>query len=148
MVKKLKYFSYVDCIWVLNYRRLFNLTLISWYQFLGDNKELNRCLGFVRAFVANYYCRFCKLKRNRMQVEETEVPEKKRKIDNYDEDVLEKKVSKTGIREWSSFNNLPGFHVVTSAGNDWMHVVLLGKSQILSIMFTSRQSIFNFVIRN
>lgn len=65
-----------------------------------------------------------------MQLQETEIPAKRRKIDSYDEDVLKKNPTKTGIREWSSFNNLPHFHVVHSSCNDWMHVVLLGNSQL------------------
>lgn len=61
-----------------------------------------------------------------MQQQETEILEKRRKIDNYNEDVLKKKPEKTGVREWSTLNNIPFFHVTNSCSNDWMHTVLEG----------------------
>lgn len=88
---------------------------------LGDNKEMNTTLGFVRSFCANHYCRFCNKHRNNMRTEPTSDDRNRRNRDAYDEDVLMENTRITGVREYSVFNDIPFFHVTSSASADLTH---------------------------
>lgn len=91
---------------------------------LGDNKESNTILGFIRGFgTAHYYCRFCRLHRAMMNYTTVENPEDRRNRHNYDADVLVHDQSKTGVREYAPFNYLPHFHVTDSSTEDLSHNV-------------------------
>lgn len=90
---------------------------------LGDNKEANTILGFVRGFRANHYCRFCRLPLSEMNHSTVENPEDRRNVHNYDEDVLMHNQTETGVREYAPFNYLPHFHVTDSSTEDLSHNV-------------------------
>lgn len=52
--------------------------------------------------------------------------ELRRTEDNYAKDVLTNKLNLTGVKDWSIFNNVPHFHVVTGTSNDLTHDLLEG----------------------
>lgn len=89
---------------------------------LGDNKGLNDCLGFVKGFRANYYCRHCRLHRTQMQFSNKEDIKSLRNVLNYYEDLEIGDVSLTGISEDSPFNRIRYFHA-TDCSADIMHDV-------------------------
>lgn len=83
----------------------------------------NTILSYIKNFSANYYCRFCRLHRKDMSKTTIEDPALRRNRQNYDEDVLMRDQSKTGVREYSIFNYLPHFHVTDSSAEDLTHNV-------------------------
>ncbi|KAJ6647993.1 hypothetical protein Bhyg_03218 [Pseudolycoriella hygida] len=87
----------------------------------GDNKELNTALGFVRGFSANKSCRICRIDIEDIVKEATSCCELRRTKENYDDDVLMNNFTATGVREYSIFNEIPFFHVTTSAGVNTTH---------------------------
>lgn len=87
---------------------------------LGDNKGLNECLGFVKGFRANYYCRHCRLHRTQMQYSYEEDNKSLRNIQNYYEDLEIGDASLTGVCENSPFNRIRFFHA-TDCCADVMH---------------------------
>lgn len=91
--------------------------------FIGDNKESNIILGFVRSFSANYYCRDCRLHKRELQKTTDDKPENRRNRMNYEEDLFVNDQSKTGVREYSALNNIPHFHVTDSSSIDLTHSV-------------------------
>lgn len=99
------------------------IILFSSDLFLGDNKESNTVLGFVRSFRAKHYCRYCRLHRREMQKTSFEIPEERRNRQNYFDDVSKCDTSKTGVMEYSPFNEIPFFHVTDSSGEDTTHTV-------------------------
>lgn len=52
-----------------------------------------------------------------------EYPETRRNRDNYDEDVLTHDAIETGVREYSTLNAIPYFHVTESSAEDITHTV-------------------------
>ncbi len=90
---------------------------------LGDGKESNVVLGFVRSHSGNYFCRYCRLHRNDTQICTHDDPAHRRNRDNYEEDVLANKQSATGVREFSALNYISHFHVTDSSSEDVTHLV-------------------------
>lgn len=90
---------------------------------LGDNKESNAYLGFVRAFVANFFCRYCRMQKLETHEALVEIIEKLRNKNNYYEDVLENNVTATGVVEYSILNGIPLFHATDSSAEDITHIV-------------------------
>lgn len=90
---------------------------------LGDNKESNISLGYIRSFNASYYCRYCRMHKRYMRKLTSENPEYRRNRQNYEEDVLVRDQSLTGVREYSPLNAVPHFHVTESSAEDTTHVV-------------------------
>lgn len=97
--------------------------IFSFGFILGDNKESNIVLSFIRSFRANYYCRYCRLRRTDMEKTSSEISEERRNRLNYFDDVLINDETKTGVREYSPFNEIPFFHVTDSSGEDTTHTV-------------------------
>lgn len=92
---------------------------------LGDNLGLNGILSFTEGFNHNYYCRFCKLKKDVMKKQLTEDCKCLRNYQNYCLDLLEN-FSATGIKEDSIFNMLYRFHVTRNFSVDVLHDFLEG----------------------
>lgn len=90
---------------------------------LGDNKESNAYLGFVRQFTGNFYCRYCRMHRSEMQRASIEIPITLRNRQNYVEDVITNDQSRTGVAEYSLFNEIPLFHVTDSSAEDSTHII-------------------------
>lgn len=89
---------------------------------LGDNKGVNHCLGYTTGFTANYYCRFCRMRRSQMQYSYVEDTNYMRTTENYYQDLVNGKMSETGICENSVFNKIRYFHAVQTCA-DVMHDV-------------------------
>ncbi|KAG4065943.1 hypothetical protein HA402_000002 [Bradysia odoriphaga] len=93
---------------------------------LGDNLGLNAILGFTQCFVANYYCRFCILRRDVLQTLLFEDLKSLRNYENYCHHVILDKLSEKGISEECVFNNLCKFHVTRNFSVDILHDFLEG----------------------
>ena len=92
---------------------------------LGDNLAVHQFLGFSPSFVANYWCRDCKIFRDDARVATLEDPSLLRTKENYIED-LEKEFSESGLAEESALNSIPGYHVTDNCFVDCMHDVAEG----------------------
>lgn len=80
-------------------------------------------MGFQRSPSAHKYCRFCQIDKNDMKYASIEDPSIRRNRDNYNEDVLMCDARATGIREYSTLNSIPYFHVTESSAEDSTHTV-------------------------
>lgn len=78
---------------------------------LGDNLGLNGILSFSEGFNHNYYCRFCKSKKELLQKLLTEDAASLRNYENYCGDLLIQDFTLTGVKINSVFNKLYRFHV-------------------------------------
>lgn len=96
---------------------------------LGDNLGLNAILGFTECFVANYYCRFCIVRRDVLQTLLFEDIKSLRNYANYCHQVTLGKLSETGIAEECVFNDLCKFHVTRNFSVDILHDFLEGVCQ-------------------
>lgn len=94
--------------------------------FLGDNLGLNCILGFSKSFSANYYCRFCLIKKSEAQKESYERPTILRNKINYSESIEQNLMSEAGINTPCIFNDLPSFHCTENFSVDVMHDVFEG----------------------
>jgi hypothetical protein len=99
----------------------FKLTLIQ-----GDNLGLHSLLGFTQSFNSNYFCRFCKTFRDDTYRQVTLDGRLIRNKENYEQDLLIKDISLTGIREYCIFNRVASFHVTNNLFVDIMHDLLEG----------------------
>jgi hypothetical protein len=86
---------------------------------------VHQFLGFVESFVANFWCRICKIHRDDARVLTRENSLLLRNETNYEED-LHKEVSECGINEESLLNTIPGYHVTNNSFVDAMHDVAEG----------------------
>lgn len=93
---------------------------------LGDNLGLNTVLGFVSSFSANFFFRFCKVKKNESHSLCVENRLLLRNELNHDEDVIASNLSLTGIRENSILNLINSFHVTKNFAIDIMHDIFEG----------------------
>lgn len=98
---------------------------------LGDNLGLNSMMGFVECFVANFYCRICKLHRDEMATADIDDKTKKRTKENYEKDIETNNPSLTGIKERSAWNNMRNFHVVNNLCVDIMHDLFEGVCHVV-----------------
>ncbi|XP_046805208.1 uncharacterized protein LOC124419499 [Lucilia cuprina] len=94
--------------------------------FLGDNLGLNCILGFSKSFSANYYCRFCLIKKSEAQVESTERNNILRNRINYRESLEQGLMAETGVSTTCIFNDIPSFHCVENYSVDIMHDIFEG----------------------
>jgi hypothetical protein len=92
---------------------------------LGDNLGLNKTLGFSQSFSANYFCRFCKMRKEICQKAFVEDQCLMRTIENYNFD-LNLPFKETGIHENSIMNSIDSFHVVNNYAVDIMHDIFEG----------------------
>lgn len=98
---------------------------------LGDNLGLNTMMGFVQCFVANFFCRICKLHKNEMATAIYEDTTKLRTKENYEEDLQTNNHSLTGILQKSAWNNMYHFHVVHNLCVDIMHDLFEGVCHVV-----------------
>lgn len=93
---------------------------------LGDNLGLNTILGFTSSFNHNYFCRFCKANKMSTQTMSIDDSNLLRNPFNYDEDIDNDDMSRTGIKEASILNSINSFHVTTNFAVDVMHDIFEG----------------------
>ncbi|XP_055372059.1 uncharacterized protein LOC129606032 [Condylostylus longicornis] len=93
---------------------------------IGDNKGLNSLLGYTECFMANFFCRFCKMHRNDIRNAIKEDKVLLRNKTNYENDLSLNDVSKTGITSKCIFNQIPSYHVTENFSVDLMHDLLEG----------------------
>ncbi|CAD6244484.1 GSCOCG00013365001-RA-CDS, partial [Cotesia congregata] len=106
-----------------------NKTIKIYFEFtlvLGDNLGLNGVLGFVESFSAHYPCRICKIKNEDLKTSVVEDKSLRRTIKNYEKDLEENDISKTGLKDKCIFNIKKHFHVCENVSVDIMHDVLEG----------------------
>ena len=87
---------------------------------LGDNLGLNEVLGYVASFNANYFCCWCKTLKAITHTDCQERKETLRSVASYENDVLLGQ-EKTGIAEFSIWNEVENFHVYENCVADIMH---------------------------
>ncbi|KAK3908146.1 E3 ubiquitin-protein ligase RNF114 [Frankliniella fusca] len=88
---------------------------------LGDNLGLNAILGFVECFVANHFCRVCRIHRDELRFHLEDSNNLLRNEVNYNGDVGLANSYLTGIKEACIFNNLNSFHVTKNQCGDLLH---------------------------
>lgn len=93
---------------------------------LGDNLGLNTIMNFSKSFSANYFCRFCEMKKCDTQKSCTEEPNLRRNRLNYKNNISNSSFSETGIVSDSLFNTIPSFHVTENFCVDLMHDLFEG----------------------
>lgn len=87
---------------------------------------MNDVCGFARSHSANYFCRFCRLRKKETKTATTEVYREMRDKVNYEEDLKKNNFKGTGIKEDSFVNSICLCHVTTCLGIDIMHDVFEG----------------------
>jgi len=93
----------------------------------GDNLGVHALLGFVESFVANFFCRMCKMHKSDIQTIFHESQCTLRTEFNYDEDVEKNNVTATGINCECIFNGkFLSFHAIRNIFVDVMHDLLEG----------------------
>lgn len=110
-----------DGIQVFGQKIFFLLTVC-----IGDNKGVNSMLGFTECFIANYYCRHCKMHKNDAKKSCVENPKLLRNRENYIADLKLNDISKTGIHSVCVFNSLKYFHATENYAVDVMHDIFEG----------------------
>lgn len=90
-------------------------------RILGDNLALNEILGFSLSFNAIKYCRLCTMTRDMTRQNMIPSNNELRSIEQYEKDILENEISKTGIHKKCHFNNLKNFHCTENMVCDIMH---------------------------
>ncbi|KAL6420225.1 hypothetical protein ACFW04_014596 [Cataglyphis niger] len=96
---------------------------------IGDNLGVHEICGFVKSFVANHPCRFCKASLNQIRYQTVEDKQLLRRISEYDIDLQKNDVSITGLTEICVWNQLDSFHVLQNMSCDIMHDVFEGVCQ-------------------
>lgn len=76
----------------------------------GDNLGINSILGFQECFVANHFCRFCKIHKDDSYSLCVDCLKYKRNRENYKCDVRLQDPKQTGTKEESVWNSLSHFH--------------------------------------
>lgn len=88
---------------------------------MGDNKALNDLLKFSKSFSYNCLCRFCDTHKKDTQIMTRENLGSLRTEANYNEMLLNKEYSTSGVKGNSSFNSISSFHVTENFSVDVMH---------------------------
>lgn len=83
----------------------------------GDNLGLNTILGYSMGFNATYYCRFCTTRREDCEKDCFVRKENLRNREKYFNDV-DDGLSKSGLNEYSIWNEVKGFHVYENFASD------------------------------
>lgn len=96
------------------------------FQIIGDNLAMNTVLGYAGSFTANYFCRFCKTKKQITYTQVVEDQDSLRTYENIEHDLGQNALPLTGLARSSVFNNLNYFHVSHNATLDIMHDFLEG----------------------
>lgn len=96
---------------------------------IGDNLGVHEICGFVKSFVANHPCRFCKASLNQIRYQTVEDKQLLRTVSEYANDLQKNNVSITGLTEICVWNQLDSFHVLQNMSCDIMHDVFEGVCQ-------------------
>jgi len=96
---------------------------------IGDNLGVHEICGFVKSFVANYPCRFCKASLNQIRYQTVEDKQLLRTVREYTNDLQKNDVSVTGLTEICVWNQLDSFHILQNMSCDIMHDVFEGVCQ-------------------
>jgi len=87
--------------------------ILPFCLFTRDNLGANSILvSYVKSFSSNYYCRVCKEHKKVMQKQIISNPLMRRKVTNYNADLIIDNSTDTGIKSECIFNELKSFHVV------------------------------------
>lgn len=121
----------------------FNLVRLIPLFVTGDNLGINSILGYNESFSSNYYCRFCKCKKEQSWCLCSELKNKLRNKKNYTTDLILNDNSQTGIKENSVFNLLENFHVTNNPAVDYMHDLLEGVFHYDLLLILNRFIIFH-----
>ena len=106
-----------------------NKDINIYFDFLlltGDNLGLHAILGFVESFSANFFCRFCLTEHKCLHTVFNERNCVLRNITNYNNQLLEKNVARSGIKDTCIFNEIDDFHVLQNLSVDIQHDILEG----------------------
>ena len=89
---------------------------------LGDNLGMHEVLGYCESFSGRYFCRWYKTRKEIIHTDCFERKENLRSIDSYTNDVLLGE-GKTGIAEFSIWNEVEDFYVYENCVADIMQTV-------------------------
>lgn len=93
---------------------------------VGDNLGVHSITGFVESFSSNYPCRMCKIKKEEMKKQCFVDIHLLRNWEQYNLDVIEGDVFKSGVKEACIWHDIPNFSVLDQVGVDIMHDLLEG----------------------
>ena len=102
------------------------LVKVAIAQVTGDNLGLHSLFGLPRGFTAHYFCRKCKMHRDNARQAAMEEAPLLRTRANYEQDLHEGNMQRTGIRDSCSLNDIPGYHIIDNHAFDIMHDLLEG----------------------
>lgn len=93
---------------------------------IGDNLGVHSITGFVESFSSNYPCRMCKIKKEDMRKQCYVDITLQRSWEQYNLDVSEGDVTRSGIKEACVWHDVKHFRVLDQVGVDIMHDLLEG----------------------
>lgn len=99
---------------------------IKYALVIEDNLGVHEICGFIKSFVANYPCRFCKASLNQIRYQTVEDKQLLRTVNEYANDLQKNDVFITGLTEICVWNQLDSFHVLQNMSCDIMHDVFEG----------------------
>ncbi|CAG9763652.1 unnamed protein product [Ceutorhynchus assimilis] len=112
---------------------------------LGDNLGMNSILGFNESFVANYFCRICKMSKDDTFFSCSQDSLLLRNSLNYEHDLVEiQDNSKTGIKEECVFHVLNNYNLTKNISVDPMHDLLEVHVPDAAIMLMIRNNMNNY----
>lgn len=96
------------------------------FMIIGDNLGLNSIFDMKKSFNADFCCRICKATKIEIQemVEEDEAL--LRNEDDYEANVRDEDLDKSGFHDESIFNLINGYHICTNFTVDVMHDIMEG----------------------
>lgn len=83
-------------------------------------------MGYSRSFSANYFCRICKIHKEKINEQYVENKLLLRNEDNYWQDVNQNNASLTDVREACIMYTLPSFRISNNISVDVMHDLFEG----------------------
>jgi len=93
---------------------------------VGDNLGIHSITGFVESFSSNYPCRICKIKKEDMRKQCYVDINLERSWEQYNLDIIDGDVSRSGIKEACIWHDVKNFRVLDQVGVDVMHDLLEG----------------------
>lgn len=93
---------------------------------LGDNLGLHSLLGLVESFNSTYYCRFCKMPKELLEISTVLVENSLRTKEIYESNLQLNNCSGNGIKEVCIWNDLDNFYVTDNYSVDIMHDIFEG----------------------
>ena len=121
-IEKLKYLKNEEitvCIDNKDIKIYFDFILLT-----GDNLGLYAILGLVESFSANFFCRFCLTEHKCLDTVINKRNCMLRTITNFNNQLLEKNVARSGIKDTCVFNEIYDFHAVQNLSVDIQHDIL------------------------